>query len=108
MLAEISKSKASRMARMGSRGPYFHSRCIFAMLLTSAASAFASNPVPPAPARQARVKDISSVEGIRDNQLVGYGIVVGLGGTGDSQQTTFPEQTLAAPLLRVGLIFRVM
>jgi flagellar P-ring protein FlgI len=87
---------------MGSRGPYFHSRCIFAMLLTLAASAFASNPVPP-PARQARVKDISSVEGIRDNQLVGYGIVVGLGGTGDSQQTTFPAQTLAATLLRMGV-----
>src|SRR3984957_7075965 len=103
MLAEISKSKASRIARIGSRGPYFHSRCIFAMLLTSAAGAFASNPVPPAPARQARVKDISSVEGIRDNQLVGYGIVVGLGGTGDSQQTTFPAQTLAATLLRMGV-----
>ena len=53
--------------------------------------------------RQARVKDISSIEGIRDNQLVGYGIVVGLQGTGDSQQTTFPTQTLAAALLRMGV-----
>ena len=53
--------------------------------------------------RQARVKDISSIEGIRDNQLVGYGIVVGLQGTGDSQQTTFPIQTLAATLLRMGV-----
>jgi flagellar P-ring protein FlgI len=53
--------------------------------------------------RQARVKDISSIEGIRDNQLVGYGIVVGLQGTGDSQQTTFPTQTLAATLLRMGV-----
>ena len=43
-------------------------------------------------------------EGIRDNQLVGYGIVVGLQGTGDSQQTTFPtHQTLAATLLRMGV-----
>lgn len=53
--------------------------------------------------REARVKDIASIEGIRDNQLVGYGIVVGLQGTGDSQQTTFPIQTLAATLLRMGV-----
>ena len=52
---------------------------------------------------QARVKDISSIEGIRDNQLVGYGLIVGLQGTGDSQQTTFPTQTLAAVLLRMGV-----
>lgn len=51
----------------------------------------------------ARVKDIASVDGIRDNQLVGYGIVVGLQGTGDSQQTTFPVQTLSATLLRMGV-----
>ncbi|WP_254061566.1 flagellar basal body P-ring protein FlgI [Granulicella sp. L60] len=53
--------------------------------------------------RQARVKDIATIEGIRDNQLVGYGIVVGLAGTGDSQQTTFPAQTLASTLLRMGV-----
>jgi flagellar P-ring protein precursor FlgI len=51
----------------------------------------------------AKVKDIASIEGIRDNQLVGYGLVVGLAGTGDSQQTTFPTQTLAAMLLRMGV-----
>jgi flagellar P-ring protein precursor FlgI len=49
------------------------------------------------------VKDIADVEGVRENQLVGYGIVVGLQGTGDSQQTTFPVQTLAATLLRMGV-----
>ena len=54
-------------------------------------------------AHMARVKDIASIEGIRDNQLVGYGIVVGLHNTGDSQQTTFPIQTLAAILLRMGV-----
>jgi flagellar P-ring protein precursor FlgI len=53
--------------------------------------------------RQAHIKDIATVEGIRDNQLVGYGIVVGLQGTGDSQQTSFPTQTLAATLLRMGV-----
>lgn len=51
----------------------------------------------------ARLKDIASIEGIRDNQLVGYGIVVGLNGSGDSQQTAFPVQTLAATLLRMGV-----
>ncbi len=55
------------------------------------------------PERRARVKDISSIEGIRDNQLVGYGLIVGLHGTGDSQQTTFPTQTLASMLLRMGV-----
>jgi len=51
----------------------------------------------------ARIKDIASVEGIRENQLVGYGLVVGLQGTGDSQQAGFPVQTLAATLLRMGV-----
>ena len=55
------------------------------------------------PTREAQVKDIASIEGIRDNQLVGYGIVVGLQNTGDSQQTSFPIQTLAATLLRMGV-----
>jgi flagellar P-ring protein precursor FlgI len=53
--------------------------------------------------RMARVKDVASIEGIRENQLVGYGIVVGLNGTGDSQQTGFPVQTLASTLLRMGV-----
>lgn len=53
--------------------------------------------------REAQIKDIATIEGIRDNQLVGYGIVVGLQGTGDSQQTSFPVQTLAATLLRMGV-----
>src|SRR3984885_6443746 len=55
------------------------------------------------PQRQARIKDIATIEGIRDNQLVGYGIVVGLQGTGDSQQTGFSTQTLASMLLRMGV-----
>lgn len=50
-----------------------------------------------------RIKDVASIEGIRDNQLVGYGIVVGLSGTGDSQQTVFPVQTLISTLQRMGV-----
>jgi flagellar P-ring protein precursor FlgI len=46
---------------------------------------------------------VASIEGIRDNQLVGYGLVVGLRGTGDSQQTVFPVQTLVSALERMGV-----
>jgi len=84
----------------GSRYIYFG--CVMAGALVWNAGASASDVVAP-PGRQARIKDIASIEGIRDNQLVGYGIVVGLQGTGDSQQTSFPTQTLAATLLRMGV-----
>jgi len=49
------------------------------------------------------VRDVASVEGIRDNALVGYGLVVGLKGTGDRQQTYFTVQTLASILARMGI-----
>jgi len=55
------------------------------------------------PGRFARVKDVATIEGIRDNQLVGYGLVVGLRGTGDSSQTVFPAQTLISALERMGV-----
>jgi flagellar P-ring protein FlgI len=84
----------------GSRYIYFG--CVMAGAFVWNAGASASDVVAP-PVRQARIKDIASIEGIRDNQLVGYGIVVGLQGTGDSQQTSFPTQTLAATLLRMGV-----
>jgi flagellar P-ring protein precursor FlgI len=100
MCAEMSKSKKSREFRVYANTLYFCSASMLTMLLTLTPNAFASDPATP---RQARVKDIASIEGIRDNQLVGYGIVVGLQGTGDSQQTTFPIQTLAATLLRMGV-----
>src|SRR5580704_3462779 len=100
MWPETSKPKALKILRIYFTNPYFCSSRMLAMLLIFVSYAFASDPAPP---RQARVKDISSIEGIRDNQLVGYGIVVGLQGTGDSQQTTFPIQTLAATLLRMGV-----
>ena len=53
--------------------------------------------------RLSQMKDVSSIEGVRDNQLIGYGIVVGLHGTGDSQQTVFPLQTLISTLERLGV-----
>jgi flagellar P-ring protein FlgI len=50
-----------------------------------------------------RLKDIASVEGVRDNQLLGYGLVVGLAGTGDRQQTVFSAQSLTNVLQRMGV-----
>ncbi|MEP3278097.1 MAG: flagellar basal body P-ring protein FlgI [Stappiaceae bacterium] len=63
------------------------------MFLT-ASSAFAAS----------RIKDIADFEGIRDNQLIGYGLVVGLQGTGDSlQNAPFTRQSLQAMLERLGV-----
>jgi flagellar P-ring protein precursor FlgI len=70
----------------------------------TAALALAGTLALAAPAPElARVKDVATIEGIRDNQLVGYGLVVGLRGTGDSSQTVFPAQTLISALERMGI-----
>ena len=53
---------------------------------------------------QVLVRDITSVQGVRDNMLVGYGLVVGLDRTGDSQQTYFTVQTLANAMQRMGVL----
>ncbi len=53
--------------------------------------------------RPVMLRDITDVEGVRDNQLVGYGLVVGLNGTGDRQQTFFTVQTLANAMKRMGV-----
>ena len=53
--------------------------------------------------RGARLKDLVDVEGVRDNQLLGYGLVVGLAGTGDRQQTVFSNQSLTNILERMGI-----
>jgi flagellar P-ring protein precursor FlgI len=51
----------------------------------------------------ARIKDIARLKGVRDNQLVGYGLVVGLNGTGDSKTTEFTIQSLVNMLQRLGI-----
>jgi flagellar P-ring protein precursor FlgI len=56
------------------------------------------------PNRQVLVRDITNVQGIRDNMLVGYGLVVGLAGTGDRQQTIFTVQTLANAMQKMGVL----
>jgi flagellar P-ring protein FlgI len=54
-------------------------------------------------AHKVLIRDVATVEGVRENSLVGYGLVVGLKGTGDKQQTFFTVQTLASILARMGV-----
>ncbi|MGH9406254.1 MAG: flagellar basal body P-ring protein FlgI [Terriglobia bacterium] len=65
-------------------------------------------PVPVEPAsyqmtQNVKIGDVTSVEGVRDNYLMGYGLVVGLSGTGDGQQDLFPVQTLIDMLQKMGV-----
>lgn len=60
----------------------------------------------PHTASATRIKDIAAFDGVRDNQLIGYGLVVGLNGSGDSDQTKFPVQTLTNLLERSGVTIR--
>jgi flagellar P-ring protein precursor FlgI len=53
--------------------------------------------------RKVMIRDVTQIEGVRDNQLVGYGLVIGLSRTGDTQQTFFTVQTLANTLQRMGV-----
>src|SRR6185437_7144740 len=53
--------------------------------------------------REVHIRDIAEIQGVRENQLIGYGLVVGLQGTGDRQQTYFTVQTLANMLARMGV-----
>jgi len=58
----------------------------------------------PAPAEAMRLKEVASVQGVRSNQLVGYGLVVGLDGTGDQTTSTpFTTQSLNALLQQMGV-----
>lgn len=69
---------------------------MLAATLVLAANTAAAQPV--------RIKDIADVEGVRDNQLVGYGLVVGLPGTGDRLRTAiFTRQSLVGMLERLGV-----
>ena len=49
------------------------------------------------------IRDLASIEGVRENPLIGYGMVVGLAGTGDRRQTMFSTQTLANILQKMGV-----
>ncbi|MEO9968473.1 MAG: flagellar basal body P-ring protein FlgI [Hyphomonadaceae bacterium] len=73
-------------------------RLIFLLVMTTLLIA------PPPAASQSRIRDIVDIEGVRQNDLVGYGIVVGLNGTGDSvRNSPFTEDTLSQMLERLGV-----
>ncbi len=57
-----------------------------------------------APAHAERIKDLATIQGVRNNQLVGYGLVVGLDGSGDqTTQTPFTTQSIASMLAQMGV-----
>ena len=72
---------------------------IVALTTLSALLLFAPAPAPAA----ARLKELVTLEGVRDNQLIGYGLVVGLNKTGDRLQTVFSAQSLTNLLQRMGV-----
>jgi flagellar P-ring protein FlgI len=76
----------------------FKAACVAALLLAGALS--------PAGATS-RIKDLANIEGVRQNQLIGYGLVVGLNGTGDTlNNIPFTKQSLQAMLERLGVNVR--
>ncbi|MET3897630.1 flagellar P-ring protein precursor FlgI [Devosia sp. UYZn731] len=86
------------------RGPETMAKLLRIVLAGWIAAATLIAPMVPAQAAAARIKDIVDVEGIRENQLVGYGLVVGLDGTGDSlNNSPFTKQSLQSMLERLGV-----
>ena len=55
------------------------------------------------PVHAVRIKDIATVGGVRDNQLIGYGLVVGLNGTGDKKGTAFTIRSVTSMLTKMGI-----
>src|SRR4029450_5389280 len=85
------------------------SRLLTAIRLAGAALALllVSAVAPTPAAAQVRIKDIASFEGVRDNLLVGYGLVVGLNGSGDNlSNSPFTQQSIIGMLERLGVKIR--
>jgi flagellar P-ring protein precursor FlgI len=78
---------------MSSSGSYLRFAAVLLVSFLSAASA---------PTEAARIKDIAALSAARPNQLIGYGLVVGLQGTGDGKDISFTIQTLREMLARMG------
>lgn len=84
--------------------PFIKAKTALLALLGGVALVLAAAAPGPAAAQSVRLKDIADVEGVRDNQLVGYGLVVGLAGTGDRLRTAiFTRQSLVGMLERLGV-----
>jgi flagellar P-ring protein precursor FlgI len=79
-------------------------RLLRSIVAGMAGATLALMPLSQAIAATARIKDIVNFEGVRENQLVGYGLVVGLNGTGDSlNNSPFTKQSLQSMLERLGV-----
>jgi flagellar P-ring protein precursor FlgI len=93
----MKRKPAISNARIRAIAPWALASCVLVSLFAPIVAAADPN-------RQVLVRDITSVEGIRDNLLVGYGLVTGLRGTGDTQQTIFTVQTLANAMQKMGVL----
>jgi flagellar P-ring protein precursor FlgI len=96
-------NKESPVAAMGRRGRRFGLLAAICGAFALAALALDAEPA----AAQVRIKDVASFEGVRDNMLVGYGLVVGLNGSGDNiSNSAFTEQSMIGMLERLGVSIR--
>lgn len=93
------------MSSIASLAAPFRMLCRPALLLAAAVAVLTALAAPTAgQAASARIKDVVDIEGVRDNMLIGYGLVVGLNGTGDSlNNAPFTEQSLTGMLERMGV-----
>lgn len=83
------------------RTAFYYPQLLAAFLAWCCLAALCLTPVS---AHAERIKDLSSIEGVRSNQLIGYGLVVGLDGTGDqTTQTPFTTESLTNMLSRLGV-----
>ena len=79
----------------------------FALAGALTAAICCTSPFVPAANATSRIKDLANVEGVRENQLIGYGLVVGLNGTGDTiNNSPFTRQSITAMLERMGVNIR--
>jgi flagellar P-ring protein precursor FlgI len=75
----------------------FHSSLLLPLMTALFALCFAP------PAHAVRIKDIATFSGVRDNQLIGYGLVVGLAGTGDKKDSVFTLSSMKNMMDRMGI-----
>ena len=92
---QINRRFCPRFSSTSCRSNYIHRSGVLAicLLIGLAPQVYATS----------RIKDIAHFSGVRNNALTGYGLVMGLKGTGDKQQTLFTNQTLKNMLERFGL-----
>ena len=89
---------------MKNSNPLCRTLACLTMAIATLPSVFASTGASTGANREVMVRDVTTIEGVRDNMLVGYGLVVGLHGTGDTQQTIFTVQTLANAMQKMGVL----